>query len=41
MRTRHVVVLAVLWSVSILGVALWAQGGAGLGPVRFAKTTPR
>jgi hypothetical protein len=29
MGTRHVVVLAVLWSSSILGVGLWAQGGAG------------
>lgn len=29
MRTRYAVMLAVLWVASILGVGLWAQGGAG------------
>jgi hypothetical protein len=28
MRTRHIVV-AILWVVSLLGVGVWAQGGAG------------
>lgn len=28
MRTRHVLLIAILWVVSLLGVGLWAQRGA-------------
>lgn len=32
MRTRHIVV-AILWTASLLGVGVWAQGGAGANQV--------
>jgi hypothetical protein len=28
MRTRHVLLITILWVVSLLGVGLWAQRGA-------------
>ncbi len=40
MKSRHILVVAMLWIVSLLGVGLWAQGGAGANGVPAQRSTP-